>query len=894
MWIQPINLKLMNTNILIPVTRFESPQYYSADLNTAIKQFQEDISRVYTAGYSYDDVIKNNKINAVHKYLTVKFPDEKNQSKFPWLRKFVDYVFTRDEIYNPFGKWMRFEYMHPLMLIEFADEIKRNSKRERISTSTVASTIFVLFQYHGVTSYEEIRNERERIINKYGSRERDIKDQRLWDILKKSTRYSDRAILSFKPQYTYDLVGVSDYRTFEKNCELLNVKCSYSKKMNKTGFTSVLVIGEIKQLKDRFTEFVVRNSNRFYEMNQGICNTTESGVVLPIQLNHIINRLYGSVLIRDKKLPSLEYLKGNSLIRLSTFNRKEYCHIQSDFYDFNFILASLYLNNNLSRQTLKHPIGDSINDKTRTVILESARKVNLEKFDTIIKENNISTKLKFISSPLIRNKNDHFSQIENCSEIISEVSKNGIRFDYQTAVALLNKESSSLNVNNNSDGKQDNSSDIDSNEDAFLKENKKLTTQKRVEELEKLLKNVRVDETGEERLYGIFTPHGASTHRMTSHQVNLQGVNKKIKRELFIAPKGKCLISADVSGQDITVAANMARKLYQHPELFKENLTKTFAGLDEQINETLSLLADETSTTSTPIDYILDNIISKSTLITDGWDKLEIRDEIKRAVYTFFYGGGKLSYLDSEYPEKIIKEALNSLIGECKMIEKVIRTEFRIKNEKSLTFKILADSNISIRIEKVESFLEALPDKYYHLIKDKHYKYQTDLDINTIRSRLENIKTNWSKRVASSFIYDRMEEIIKISYPGILESHDYYYKYYQDHNLTFPTFLGWQTVASLDYKFGKMLTKNKSYPVQASGAEFIRQWLIELKRDIPERLQGVNILKIVNVIHDQVVLEVDESVKEEVKEYLIVRAKRAAAVLGMDPKTLHIPEVKEV
>ena len=120
------------------ISRLKTPAYYSDDFETAIEEFKKDISAFYIAGYSYNQVIENDKIRKINSYLQKKFPSG-NGYNFPFFDKFVNYVYTRDEAINPFGKWYHFYYLEPLKILEFAKYLRDKNNVKQASLTKWAS-----------------------------------------------------------------------------------------------------------------------------------------------------------------------------------------------------------------------------------------------------------------------------------------------------------------------------------------------------------------------------------------------------------------------------------------------------------------------------------------------------------------------------------------------------------------------------------------------------------------------------------------------------------------------------------------------------------------------------------------------------------------------------------
>ncbi len=886
----------MRTAVTSHIPRLQNINYYSQNFDTCVEQFKQDISKLYTNGYSYWYILKNKEVRNAHSKLSSRFLSKRKtkegdyKTKFPFLKRFVDYVYTRDEIYNPFGNWYRFEYLLPLMVLEFAHSLPSSTVRKRISYPTLAATIFVLFQHRNITSPEEIRKERDDFRRKIKNQYLSDEGQKAFEMLRDGGRYTSKTIKIRRPNYFYKLIGLSGKRTFVENCKLLKIKAAFPKLKNVFYTSAIYIDGKsLDRLKNRFDDFVKSNESKYQILMESLVSIQGSGFVVPPKAQNQVTNYYERELIRDKNIPSQQYLINNPLTRITNYNNKVYCHIQSEFFNFNLLLQSLYLKTNNQRNTIRTAIANVVDQKTKDVLIKSAYRFSkddlIKKLDSITDNNP-----KSLSTPLDTKNNRHFKQINECRDIVNEISRNGIFVDLVKINQLLNSVAGS---DPNSDDQDSDSDyyDIDQNEDAlFPISEKEFSPKQKADELRRIQKSIVQPNprTKVGKIYGIFTPHGAATHRMTSHNFNLQGINKEIRKLIMAAPRGYSLLSADVSGQDITVAANMALNLYSNPQMFKNDVKEEFVLLKEKIESTLETLCKTTN----PINFVKDNILSFNSEILSGWKDIEIRDYIKKAVYTFFYGGTKDSFLNSIAPKKYLEEDLSELLDACENFENSIRVEFEITDVPKLINPNVPQKKYLSVVQIVELFLMQFDETYLAKIKDKYYLSDSIDNLQEIARELNNIKHRLGLRDGASFIFDNMINIIETSYPGILESFQYYNLYYSEKYLTYPTFLGWQTVVQLTYRKDKFITRSKSYPVQASGAEFIRQWLIEIMKSLPNELKESKEFRIVNVIHDQVIVEVKSQFKQLAAIHLLESSKRAAEAIGIQKDTLHIPAVE--
>lgn len=907
----------MRSNPLLRISRFKNPIYYSIfsgvskdNVDRTIIEFHEDISRLYTSGLSYDKALNSSKIKNVYWRIKKEYDKITNTTErisFPFLKEFIDFVYTQDEIYNPLGKWFRFEYLEPLFIIDFVLHKCRSNGRIRHNFSTLACFVFILFRYNNMTSEREIMKLRKKYRKLIDNGKADEDHYKAWQILIEDGSMTYRASVFRKPSYLYNLIGVSDYRALKSLCAELKIDCSFLKSKSGT-YKSLVLIGSAHKLLHEFNSFKLYNKEKYDSVRGSIPITLDSGISLSRKLNSDINNIYNNLLIRDSSIPSCMAFRNNAALKLSKVKGEYFCHLQSNLFNFHFLLGSLYLIENPKRNSVKKPISQLFDKTVSGIILESARKFN--EASQVVYNEVVVGKIKPqpISSPINRLDNRHFEQIEQCKKHVINLSDAGITFNDDALAryrAELREKRSNLikreSVEQVEDGNIEDDIYNDSNLPIPIQE-LNLSKKDKLAQL-KTIQGCAFEMDGEgnlRKLYSVFTPHGARTHRMTSHNFNIQGINKEIKKRILAAKKGYCILSADVAGQDIVVAANMAYKLFSKPEVFETDLYNEMTNLKALIESTLLELKENSKGKRSPITFIADNIVSTCDSRLENFPYDFIRDTVKKAVYTFLYGGGVKSLMNDWYDYKKLSSEINELLLEEYEFENYLKHYYEIRTVNRIK-KSYSKIKLDDRLKHIEKYIELCETNYFVQVTSvlqmspvkQFYMLDLNKNISNIKASFYRLSKIVEERKGIELIFVKMKEIIELSYPGILESFSFYEKYYMQNNLTYPTFLCWQTIVGLNISYKQRITRSKSYPIQAAGAELMRQWLIEIN-DLPKKLARAKSFNVINAIHDQIIVEVKAGLVEEAKEHMLASSKSAARIIGIDENTINIPEVKQL
>jgi hypothetical protein len=898
-----------------PPTRFQNPHFYSSEFDKAIDEFKSDISKLYIAGCTYEEALRDGTAKEANNLLVNKF--KSSDKNFPYFKRFVDYVYTRDEAINPFGKWYDFSFLEPLQLFEYAIKLKNDNPDFNGSVLTLASMMFFLIQHRDITPSEEIVALRNRFyeeqnvdgiikIRGYNEDHLTNNQKKTQKLLRKSRLFDDRSIIINPPNLLYTQSGIGDYRTLANYAEVLGLEYAHLKMNLNNEFTSKLLIHGAYGIWSKFEKFR-RSDNRLDKLiSQYPSELMKSDFKLRERHLSIGNYIYNELFVRDK-FATVHHLENNPFIRYYIKSDDLTFTIQRDFFDFRFLLASLYLKTNDKRNSLRRFIRDMIDEDTRKGIMHYCGNSELKFIDDGQRRYNISTEIDRITSPLDRRKTAHFKQIDNVRSIVGDISKNGINVNLNKLEELETEYSQSLRNTNDDDEEIATSEEYnnifsefgDIQDESFYGEKDSKEIFNDIQRLTRDGKCWSKYLQGESKVFGQFTTHGANTHRMTCRKINLQGISSILRETVFKPSPGKILLSADIAGQDIMISAALAKKLYSKPKYFGPEVNNVFHELNSKIDLTLSKLADTSTNEGKPIDFITDNIISLNILELENYTNEKVRNHVKeivkKAVYSFLYGGGKERFSISKEQEKELEfeladilDAINNLYNSINWTSEELNNYLReIENEKSPREKI--ESAIKFTDLLNEWILPLLP-RYESLF------YYEELYLeNGIVPRLSKILSDHGRVEIRATVFDKMKEILEREYPGIVESFNFYKKYCEMDDLTYPSLLGWQTVPVLNYNNpGDISTRSKSYPTQASGAEFIREWLIKLVSFIPIEIRRKGSFKILNVIHDQVIVEVSRDCEMEMSQHLIQSAKKAAKSLGINPEIVHFSKIEKI
>lgn len=893
-------------------------KYFPSYIQTENLSFNEahtllvnSISQLYTLGWRYEDCLQVKEIYQARDYIA-KLDARKH---YAFADKLIAYVFTQGKIYNPFGKWIEFDYAEPLIALDLAMKLKEKNN-SGIHLLPLANIIFVLYKITEGNDFEKIKT-----IMRYTKN--GIKN----NIFPEETKNNKLAIRSFISEYwkRQDIalfeVPNSLYQkadicqpTAKKYLEFLGIEIKYEFYMSRKNYKTRLWLAGYKSVIKQFRETYSKNRDRYNRLSNKDCLVTNMTNIL--KDNSILSRMcnnYETRFINDKMgYNQFSALPYNPLIRRKSEKKMI---IQAEFLNLSFLLYSLYWDKK------KKQLNNSVKNNTEIKIancIKKELKSNKEKIIghvyNILKDHNLAGKVWPISSiDEPKATGEHFKQADLVSPIVMDISRNGILVDrFQANNFLQNREKVAeqlkreISYSNDNDYKQQMSEILVVEKTSFgkselisfaknsneilneyllnlklFKEDSREDIEAAINELEKILQS----SSGDMRVYGSFTTHRANTHRMTCSNINLQGLSKEYRNKLFKAPSGYVLLSADVSGQDITVAANLAQKVYSDPIFRATHQHTELELLQKGIKITLSKLrntdsAGEELFIHKPIDFITHEILGRELPELNNISRQAIRNAVKQTVYIRFYGGG-------------MKTVIDELKAEC-VSDLESRKEIVVKNLEARNTSFFHRDEIYVgedfeamlaSLKKYKDFLDA--SRSLMIIPDLNLfdaVAEIDTMINSCQQTIENINV-------ISCIFKLTEQILRQEYPGLLDIYVFLKEYValkeNPLNLSYPSILGWQTVFEelTDFNADERTTRSKCYPIQASGAEFIRMWIYYLS----EITDYGKTFKIVNVIHDQVIIEVKNSDVEKMKAKLLETAKKAANSVGILPDTLHIP-----
>ena len=627
-------------------------------------------------------------------------------------------------------------------------------------------------------------------------------------------------------------VASIDRKTFRDYCYKLGVKVKVIPRRDIRGYTSYHEITNLNQLLKNLGA-IKKNLDKYFSKHfKGEFQFAHIKIPRKLKIickNYLLYyRDYSPYYLNVPPVRGLELVRSLKLTPLSLV----YCQLHIINYE---LLLCLMTGDKKTKDYLSGLLPNQID-----LINNLSCKKILAKFDNElafkhqrVEPYNFIHELKVLSYNIpfhnnIKSDLSHFKQIMLVRDIIKRVSSNGLGIDTEALAAFINEKRRQKKEPGHTNYEQIHS---------LIKEGKKIKD-------ELLVVN------GSARLHGVFSSHGTATHRMKCAKYNLQGINKKLikgipdenLKSIIKVPDGGSIISADVSGQDIIVLVSLAKKIATYPGAYSKSIQhkiKTLS-LQAKIDKTIETLSDEKN--KRPLDLISGNI----------YENLENPSPLRNDL---------IKYLD-------LKRSMSP-----ETIERTLREGIR------------------------------------NIVKTSFYTYLYGGGIKSFKSKhkITDIAGKGSKSELVK-IFTETKSQLQINYPGIVETLEIFRSYSLNTDMSFPSLLNWQTVtfpipyresrfianhrnyaidktSERDYwgedEKGSIYTRGYSYPVQASGAEFIREWLLEISQ--------YREIKIVNVIHDQIMFEIEDSDGEEYyKKIAVDTAKAAAERVGVIPEILHL------
>lgn len=877
------------------------------------------ISDLYSRGFSKEKILTN-------RYLKSKITDNWRY----WKKDFehlIKYVFTKDEVNHNFGGWIKFDYFLPLFAYDYAEQII-NENDLQINKYKLASLLFFISTLGGEEVKKrrrKIRREIKNIRNYLQERDNAPEMTGVNEMLK--SRKKD-ALVVYQSTRFYKVINI-DKKTFYDYNGLLNENTDLEIEYRTLSF------GEDDIRKRLYFFGANKLSNKIKEKGRKKFKPPSIGAATyetlqDIPADNVLNEAvkekwekYERYFIRSEKNQgylALPQLSPNfPFIRVRRTGGKKrkklICYMPFEFFDIKVLLYGLYKNiDNINidfKYLRKSTYGfNKYNEKLLGLFNQTALRLpeNSKR-----KANDFITKFRI---------NKHFKQVKKSFKVVQELTNTGIGIDLQKLEEALKEES--LNEYNK-------------------KELKKIR--------KTVLSDVRNNGADIKRLYGYFIPHGGVTHRVISSSYNLQGISKKVRKlGIFTAPEGYTLLSYDVSGQDISVALNYINIIYlsgqqnlncidnEGNEIYEVFIQMAWDYFRKENDNIINYINNHVPASITeiildPTDEIyhkaFDNFIdmlskylyerqssfNKNTPnnYLQNLPKELTRNIIKTFVYATLYGAGQKTST-----EKLPKET--SAIGReliSKYYIKEIIPKFKFTQEgRNLfikTFKIDKENELENILEELDNLKKRIKREHkifcgQHRCKKKSLELIKKFVINILMwsNYYSEIKKNINVRnLIKSFdirieffkdinyfqlLYFFFEEFVKVEFPCLFDVLELFEEYYQVNKLTYPTLLGWQTVVDEQIMGKKNFTSSKNTPIQATGGELMRQWLINLSRvRIKENLN----FKIVNAIHDQVVLEAKQSQLEKIKEATEQAIKDAAYEIGLDEDSIKLGAPEE-
>ena len=912
---------------------------YPESFDDAMRQHLSDIYKYYSLGWDFYSTINDEELLEANKLLFGKLKakdirksneslngDYKKESRgFPFLRKAAFYVYSRDMVHYIDGsKWSSFPYLKPLQVLDFVIQEVEVGGENRIK---IASLLFTLLVNSKRTSWEyelnsrrstrnSIRSKLEYFYNKqsdlYNNRENffgqesrelhnKIINQKQLDA--KIANYGSRSIhpiIFEKPSEIYSLAKI-DQATFNDYAKLLGLDHEYEQWHESIYGTKLYVFG-LNELEHKFNNFIKKENVKWKLKKKEVQDEViQSGINMDsVSRLENLTKKYESHNLQNKySLLHWPGLEGNRLIRIEKSNNGFDVGIQNVFFDYKFLLVSLYFRGTEKQKRIKSHI-QQISSKDAIKSLRNAKNT--------FKSNSLFPIFEDLGLTSRRSSNfykgfkidpsKHFEQIKLVLPIVQTISQNGIYVDQDSAFALYSKFREEWMDKFGDDDGPVKIDDIEEFDDIKQIDPAKVALEKKLNSIKKILaslSSLHNYKTNDSRIHGLFSAHGASTHRLTCSRLNLQGISKKISERIFSAPPGRVLISADVSGQDIVVAAHMAQKLYQNPELFNdaEELRPIFTKLNDTLNESIQKLKDP-SIYAKPKNLIYCKLInSEDSDVFDGMTVKQAVEFIKKIIFTKLFGGGKRTItnqiLEPQERVEIIEELRERII----IIEKSFRFDLHLNTDESIFSNKLLNNKSKLNIDEIYDAIYALRYFKGEILNMEEVKKQHDYrwikkdfkkKFKKVNKKFNKLSATIKKVQQDILAFDFIEKTIKLEYPGILEAFEYYHQYYIENHETFPTLLNWSTIIDFPETMKDISSISKSYPIQASSAEYMRQWLLELSKDNNYKKKFL----IVNTIHDQVLIETSKEYENKIKDILFSTSKEAAMNVGINSDTLHI------
>lgn len=856
-------------------------------------------------GWRYSEVLNIKELRALFEEIKSKLINEKI---FTNLDQIIAYVYTRDLPAMPFGSWIRISCADILTSFEYSVLLKKNTQSDfhPIKIAGFIVALKRLSEKKKVWDFSQwLENSKAKLGDK-GSQNSAL--QRRVNVLKNSISNDDFTLIN-NPERFYFFADIKQ-ANFKLYADMLNIKYGYDNFQLNGELKVRLFIWNYTELLNEV--FNANHSNSL--MNTKICESMNTKLI-NFQVKHSVSDIkiwnelasefdrrfmnkYHQYLTKSR-IEDFPYYRLNSFDEVITLIAPERL--------FNYKLAlSILVGQHIE---LLKKNGLSLDRRT----LFNNKKI-FENIQKLLISNNLLGQYH-PQSAITYNQvsNKHFDQINKAHKIIQDMSSNGIFIDTKKLgrinATMFGERLEGLNQVSLFD--KYNSTDKNSIVNRFI-ENEKYASLE-LKEIYKNLENAHIPE----RIFGTFTTHKANTHRMTCHNLNLQGISKDIKREAFSAPRGWKLLNADVSGQDLVVAANLALKLYNDFQIRDLISNTELRKLKLKIISTLGTLSNTRNPKCRPIDFITDKLLPGLKTKYYGYDRKAVRDLLKKIQYSFFYGGGINTLLEEMKEEIFLKMITSKEFNEISDIKKRwnIKRKGTVRIDREGIFRDVKD--LIVKLESIELDLIDNPDpndpilNWNEIAKEqeeivgpggvdyamqniaknsRQLSVQRDLNIlsNILNSNKYKLDKNLIRELFNSYV-----ENLNRYYPGILESFSIYRRFCELNNYyTCPSLLGYQTIIDGENpgkQNNKLVhTKGKAYPVQISGAEFMRQWLIELSRG-----KGYNsTYKLVNAIHDQVYLEVKNIEVNRIKKVIVETSKNAAKKVGIDPRTLHLSDIE--
>lgn len=657
------------------------------------------LSYLFTNGIPYQQLIDN--LDLLEQSLSLPNLSQRH----------IDFIYTRDEVLFLPGRWYKFHMIDLFLMKKFYEtKYSDTAFSNKINHSIRIGLLFAIYIKYQNQTKDEIRflrNNSQKIEDKY-SIILNIKDSVLFGKPLELSRFA--GIISDKSNRSSNLLA--------KWIEDLGFKVLY---FNSAIKQKHLIIYDISEFIKKYNDYKKENALKIPRSIRDEYNLSSKKYFdqfisksirkLPEYIKHPLKefefRFHRNVSFFNlKKFRGLPFIR----VRYSKYIWNYKFYVPSHFLNYIHRSNAFFYKNIFNKSQSKH--FSFISDK---VTSDDEFKKFIEWLNGILLELSLDREIDYNDNQRYCNSK-HFYQIRESYPIVKRISENGINLDIQKVKNYLNKKLDeysnfkdsiddenlsklfnaiekflkSTSVENsyieslteNDDELSDNESENENNSQVIYYDEKEFdyTLIKSV-----FLTLIFSSFNSEHKIFGNFTTHGASTHRMTCKKFNLQGMRKIMRENIFLPSKkdgSRMLYSADVSGQDLVVAISLAKRFYNSKKnrekvkecnrIIKQIQKINYEGINIDSNYELRGITNWLAYESyKKLEDMLENDNEKESyypriFITDtikfDYSIKIFKSVVKKFFYTKLYGGSKKTVIKSIIPN--IKK-INTNINQC-------------------------------------------------------------------------------------------------------------------------------------------------------------------------------------------------------------------------------------